>query len=97
MKRTIGILLVAITMICLSGVSEAAESTATPYKLIETSYIVQEHDTLDRIAEMYMEKNTYGPREIREFESGIKELNPWLLKKPAKSGDTLRINYWIKA
>ncbi len=99
MKRLCSILLLAALIFGLTGISaEAAANTASkPYQLIETSYTVQQSDTLRSIAETYMKKNTYGPREIREFESGIKELNPWLLKKDVKKGDVIRINYWIKA
>ena len=43
-----------------------------------------------------MEKNTYGPRELREFIEGIRELNEWLLQRDIAAGDTLRINYWEK-
>lgn len=69
--------------------------------LIETTYTVQQGDTLRNISEEYMGKNTGGCRYILEFESGIKELNPWLLDRPDKCmiypGDTIRINYWTRA
>ena len=54
--------------------------------------------TASQLAEIAkpMAKNDYGPREIREFTSGIKELNDWLLQRDIKAGDELHINYWVK-
>ena len=43
-----------------------------------------------------MKKNTYGAREIKEFTSGIKQHNEWLLTRELTPGDELRINYWTK-
>ena len=67
-------------------------------ELVETTYIVQNGDTLRGISERYLEKNTGGRRYILEFESGIKELNPWLAEDNATlhPGDNIRINYWVK-
>jgi len=69
-------------------------------KLVETSYEVKDGDTLRSISEMYMAKNTGGLRYILEFESGIKELNPWLLSRSVESkvlaGDELSINYFVE-
>lgn len=69
-------------------------------KLVETSYAVKDGDTLRSISETYIAKNTGGLRYILEFESGIKELNPWLLSRPGESkvlvGDELSINYFIE-
>ena len=93
MKRTC-IVLMAVCLVGLAGLQgEAAEKH---YELIETVYQVKEGDTLDGVAREYMARNTYGPREIREFTSGIKELNDWLLQRDIRPGDTLHINYWIK-
>lgn len=93
MKRTC-IVLMAVCLIGLASLhGEAAEKH---YELIEAVYQVKEGDTLDGVAKEYMAKNTYGPREIREFTSGIKELNEWLLQRDVRPGDTLHINYWIK-
>ncbi len=70
-------------------------------KLVTEVYIVQSGDQLWNIAAKYMDKNTYGPREIREFYHGIIELNydtvfdgrePGLILP----GDRLQINYWVK-
>ena len=67
-------------------------------EMVETTYIVRQGDTLRDISEEYLEKNTGGRRYILEFESGIRELNPWLAEDGAviHPGDELRINYWIK-
>ena len=67
--------------------------------LITETYIVQPGDTLWIISEKYMAKNTYGPRDIREYYHGIIELNydtvfanrPYCMIYP---GDELQINYW---
>ena len=88
------VILVAAVFVGFAGMDcEAAEKN---YELIEATYTVQEGDTLNDIAQEYMAKNNYGPREIREFTAGIKELNDWLLNREAKAGDELHINYWIK-
>lgn len=68
-------------------------------ELVEDIYTVKQGDTLWSIASNYMDKNTYGPRNIREFMSGIVELNYDRIfkgREPALiyPGDELRINYW---
>lgn len=69
-------------------------------KLIESPYQVEAGDTLRSISETFLEKNTGGLRYILEFESGIKELNPWLLSRAGESevlpGDELRVNYFVE-
>lgn len=74
-------------------------STVGAYELIQTEYEVQEGDTLDSIAYEFMALNTYGQRDITEFEEGIVDLNydelienDWELEP----GMELRINYWTK-
>jgi hypothetical protein len=91
MKKVFTVMIMLVAL--LSTTCYAAEKN---YELIETTYTVQEDDTLRSIASSYIEKNTYGAREIREFTAGIKELNPWLLNRSLTAGDKLRINYWIK-
>ena len=94
MKKMFVIVCVAL-LIGYTGVyGEAAEKN---WNLVETEYTVQNGDTLESIAKEYIKKNTYGPRELEEFKSGIKELNEWLLDRDIKTGDILHINYWIKA
>ena len=87
MKKVI-FLLAAVMMI-------SSTCLANPYRLVEAEYSVQAGDSLDSIAQAYMAKNTYGPREIREFKSGIVQLNTWLLDRDVQAGDTVRVNYWI--
>lgn len=70
---------------------------ASSYKLVEAEYSVREGDSLDSIAVEYMARNTYGPREFREFKSGIVQLNEWLMDRDVQAGDTVRVNYWVKA
>ena len=69
---------------------------ANPYQLVEVEYTVQAGDSLDSIAQAYMAKNTYGPRELKEFKSGIVQLNTWLLDRDVQAGDTVRVNYWVR-
>lgn len=69
-------------------------------KLVEDTYTVKEGDTLWSISAKYMEKNTYGPRDIREFMSGIVELNydqVFKRREPALiyPGEELKISYWV--
>lgn len=68
-------------------------------ELVEDTYMVVQGDTLWSISAKYIEKNTHGPRDIREFISGIVELNYDRVFKGRKPsmiypGDELRINYW---
>ena len=93
MKKALVILMAAVFVSLVSVNCEAAQKN---YELVEATYTVKAGDTLHGIAETYMAKNNYGPREIREFTSGIKELNDWLLHRDIQAGDVLRINYWIK-
>lgn len=89
-KKVLTSTLIAVS---IAGVTYATEPD---WKLIEAEYTVQQSDTLDSIALDFIEKNTYGKRELNEFKSGIIELNPWLLERELKCGDVLHINYWIK-
>ena len=93
MKRALVILM---AVVFAGFTSMDCEAAAKNYELVETVYKVEQGDTLNGIAETYMAKNDYGPREIREFTSGIKELNDWLLQRDIKAGDELHINYWVK-
>ena len=68
---------------------------AHPWVFVEYHYTVQSGDTLSKIANEFIKKNTYAPREIREFTEGIKELNPELLKRDVIPGEVIDINYWI--
>lgn len=69
--------------------------------LVTETYIVRPGDTLWAISEQFMRKNTYGPRDIREFYHGVIELNYETVFKGRKPGeiypgDRLQINYWTK-
>lgn len=63
---------------------------------VKVIYEVETGDTLDSIASRYMKENTYGPRELNEFKSGIVEMNPWVSTKGIAPGDRLDIRYWRK-
>lgn len=76
----------------------AVDVSAAPqnWQLIQDTYKVQEGDSLMSIAQEFIKKNTYGPREINEFKEGIKQLNPELLyQDDVVPGETLQINYWV--
>lgn len=68
--------------------------------LVSETYTVRTGDTLWAISEQYLQKNTYGPRDIREFYQGIIEINQDVLasREPGEihPGDKLTINYWQK-
>lgn len=95
-----GLLLIGIVILfalIVSGFSDA-EPKGT---LTTETYTVQHNDTLWAISRKYMEKNTYGPREIREFYHGIIELNWDTVFKDRPDcmiypGDKLKINYFVK-
>ena len=69
---------------------------ASSYRLVEAEYSAKSGDTLDTIAADYMARNSYGPRELKEFKSGIVQLNEWLLDRDVQAGDVVRVNYWVK-
>ena len=69
---------------------------ASSYQLVEDEYTVQAGDSLESIAQAYMAKNTYGPRELKEFKSGIVQLNTWLLSRDVQAGDKVKVNYWVR-
>lgn len=69
-------------------------------KLVSETYVVQQGDTLWDISAKYIDKNTYGPRDIREFYSSIIESNYETIFANRKTviiypGDSLKINYWV--
>jgi cytochrome c oxidase assembly protein Cox11 len=80
----------------ITGVASATVPGEKTYRLVTENYVVQNGDTLDSIARYYINKNTYGAREITEFREGIRELNWDIIGKgDVKSGEVLQINYWI--
>ncbi len=87
----------AIASLMASTLIFSGYKTAPHQELVSETYVVQEGDTLWDISERYMQKNTGGRRYILEFQSGIEELNPWLVErhKQLKAGDKLRINYFV--
>ncbi|HML33805.1 LysM peptidoglycan-binding domain-containing protein [Sporomusa sphaeroides] len=100
-KRYFKIAVMAWMVIVLAVSCGNINEPEPPGKLVTEIYIVQHGDVLWDIAATYMDKNTYGPREIREFYHGIIELNsetvfagrvPGLILP----GDRLQINYWVK-
>ena len=66
------------------------------YVYVKEIYEVSKNETLDTITDKFIKKNTYGPREHREFRQGIIELNTWLLERELKAKDRLEIRYWRK-
>ncbi|HWR06174.1 peptidoglycan-binding protein LysM [Sporomusa sp.] len=100
-RRYFVIAVMAWLIIVLAVSCGNADEPVAKGKLVTEVYIVQSGDRLWNIAANYMDKNTYGPREIREFYQGIIELNydsVFAGRKPGLvlPGDRLQINYWIK-
>ena len=91
MKKVL--LMAAVIMMIFTANCSAAEKN---YTLVEATYTVQAADTLQSIAAEYMQKNTYGEREIHEFAEGIRQLNEQLVTGSLHTGDVIRINYWVK-
>jgi hypothetical protein len=90
------IYLIAVCMLSLSSVSATVPGEKA-YLFVTENYVVQSGDTLDSITEHYIVKNTYGPREFKEFREGIRENNYKILKdRDIEKGDTLVITYWVK-
>ena len=70
-------------------------------KSVTETYIVKPNDTLWQIASQYVDKNTCGARDVREFYWGIIENNYELFKDRAPRrdiypGDKLEIVYFVK-
>jgi len=88
-----------IAMALLFAVS-CGEGSEPGNSLVSETYTVKAGDTLWDISQRYITKNTYGPREIREFYHGILELNYDLFadRKPGEihPGDKIKINYFVK-
>ena len=84
------IFLVLLVMLSFSTVVHAVD-----YEYVVEDYIVQQDETVEDIAGKFILKNTYGPREIREFISGIRELNDISNNVDVIQGQTIKISYWI--
>lgn len=84
---------------CITGFDKQS-NTPINQQPEEEIYIVQDGDTLWSIASEYMDKNTYGKREIREFKEGIIQENykkyPDIKSGLIRKNDRLVIHYWIK-
>lgn len=90
--------IVAMLFIACTGIGSAEDPpTGT---LVTETYVVVPGDTLWSISAKYMDKNSFGRRDIREFNESIIELNydNVFSKRPDKMiypGDRLQINYWV--
>lgn len=93
----IGGLIVAATIFSGFSTSEATEGgdTLPKWVLIHDVHYVTDGETLDEITKAYMAKNTYGPRDFKEFREGIIELNGLRGKTDLHAGQELNINYWV--
>ena len=87
-------LIVAATIFSGFSTSEATEGDAK-WVLIHDVHYVMDGETLDEITKAYMAKNTYGPRDFKEFREGIIELNGLRGKTKLYAGQELNINYWV--
>jgi nucleoid-associated protein YgaU len=100
-KRNLAAILLIGLLITIAVSCGNANRPPVPGHMVTETYIVQSGDVLWTIAAKYMDKNTYGPREIREFYSGIIELNyddVFVGREPGLvlPGDRLKINYWVR-
>ena len=86
-------LMLMVLMMIFTANCLAAEKN---YLLVEAAYTVQAADTLQSITAEYMQKNTYGERELHEFVKGIRQFNEQLVTGSLHVGDVIRINYWVK-
>lgn len=96
-KSILYTVVLAMALLVLSGAADAKY----PGHMVTETYIVQSGDNLWNIAGRYLDKNTYGPRGIREFKEGIVELNydrifSGRTDQDIYPGDELKINYWVK-
>ena len=91
------IIVTLVAIIVFLGAGTTAEAAKpTNWRYTEITYEVHENETLEDIAKVYIAKNTYAERELKEFMSGIVEMNDWLLERDVHAGDKLRIAYWEK-
>lgn len=98
-KIITGILAAILITAFASCITYAAEQRGHghehKYEYIVELYTIRQEDTIDTIARKFIEKNTYGKREIREFTAGIRELNQILHDDEVGVGDVIKISYWI--
>lgn len=88
------LLLIAVTAtVFFTGMDTVQASN---WSVVQEVYVVKSHDTVESIAREYMKKNTYGPREEREFAEGIRQLNDMKPGEEVTPGQELKISYWIK-
>jgi nucleoid-associated protein YgaU len=89
------IIIIMVTTFCLGFGQPQIKG-----RMVTETYTVQPGDTLWNIAEKYIVKNTYGPRDIREFQEGIVEANNEVFRgrvpKLIIPGDVLIIKYWVR-
>lgn len=94
--------ILAITFIisALALVSGFKNDDQKNYIMVTEYYIVQDNDDLWQIASKYIDKNSYGTRDIREFIDGIKQINykkyPDIKGNLIRKNDKLEIHYWIR-
>ena len=92
--------LISAAIIVTASLMLGASDNHHSGKLVSETYVVQQGDTLWGISAKYIDKNTFGPREIREFYHGIIELNYEAVFAGRQTGviypgDSLKINYWV--
>lgn len=98
-KQTIQMrILITVAVVALAVVSLGADQA--PGVLHSEVYTVSPGDTLWGISSKYIDRNTHGSRDIREFCSGIVE-NNWQVFEGRRHGevhpgDKLTITWWEK-
>ena len=85
-----------ITITIASWIAISNVCSAASWQLIEDNHTVAAGETLESITHAFIEKNTYGPRGVEEFATGIRELNDIKYGEEVHEGQHLRINYWVK-
>lgn len=94
------LLAIAMTITALTFVSGFKNDDQKNYQMVIEYYIVQDNDDLWKIASKYIDKNSYGTRDVREFIDGIKQINykkyPDIKGNLIRKNDKLEIHYFIK-
>ena len=97
MRKLLAAALLCAAMLMVGMTYQDSQSNGT---LVTEIYVVAPGDSLWKISEQFIDKNTFGPRNVDEFYYGIIELNYELFSGRTPGmifpGDRLQINYWVK-
>lgn len=97
MKRLLAVVLLCMAVLMVGMTYQESQSKGM---LVTEFYVVAQGDSLWKISEHFIDKNTFGRRNVDEFYYGIIELNYELFSGRTPGmifpGDRLQINYWVK-